>query len=167
MGVAGALLARMRSVIHYGKHPDSLLDNLSFGAFNRAFQPQRTSFDWLSRDEAEVQAYVDDPLCGFVCTSRFFVDLLTGISMANNRRLMRGIPKEFPLLIMSGANDPVGGFGKGVKQVYESYRESGLEDVAFHLIPGGRHELLNEINRDEIQTIIGTWLESHKTRKSR
>lgn len=167
LGVAGKVLARVRSVKKHGKRPDSLLDSLSFGAFNKAFEPSKTSFDWLSRDEAEVQAYIEDQLCGFVCTSRFFVDLLTGISMANNRRLMQKIPRDFPLLIISGANDPVGNFGKGVQQVYQAYRDAGIEDVTLQLIRGARHELLNETNRDEIHTIIGTWLESHKSRKSR
>jgi alpha-beta hydrolase superfamily lysophospholipase len=167
VGITGKGLARLRSLRKHGKRPDALLDSLSFGAFNKAFEPAKTSFDWLSRDDAEVQAYIDDQLCGFVCTSRFFVDLLAGISMANSRRLMQRIPRDFPLLIISGSNDPVGNFSKGVQQVYQTYRDVGIEDVTLQLIHGARHELLNETNRDEIHTIIGTWLESHKSRKSR
>lgn len=167
LGVAGKVVAQVRSWRNKGKNPDPLLDNLSFGAFGKAFQPEKTSFDWLSRDEQEVQKYVDDPLCGFVCTSRFFVDLLTGISMANSKRYMRRIPKTFPLLLISGANDPVGKFGAGFDEVCTAYRSLGITDLTCHLIKGARHEILNETNRDEIHIIIGTWLESHKTRKNR
>jgi len=167
LGAVGKVLATVRSWRNKGRNPDQLLDTLSFGAFGKAFQPEKTSFDWLSRDEREVQKYVDDPLCGFVCSSRFFVDLLTGISMANSKRNIQRVPKDFPLLLISGANDPVGKFGKGFETVCEAYRSVGLTDITCTLVKGARHELLNETNRDEVHTMIGTWLESHKTRKNR
>lgn len=167
LGAIGKLIARIRSLKNKGRNSDSLLDNLSFGSFGKDFQPQKTSFDWLSRDEQEVQAYMDDPLCGFVCTSRFFIDLLDGIAMANRKSLMCKIPKDFPLLIISGANDPVGVYGKGVEKVYKNYQKVGLVDVTINLVKGARHELLNETNREDIHKILGHWLESHKTRKNR
>lgn len=167
MGKIGKILARSRSIIHHGHRPDKLLDKLSFGEFGKAFQPQKTSFDWLSRDEKEVQAYLEDPMCGFVCTSRFFVDLLDGIELANNRNLIARIPKDFPLLIISGANDPVGKFGKGVQEVYALYKNARLDDVTLNLVKGARHELLNETNRNEIHVVIGRWLETRKSRRNR
>ncbi len=154
VGKVGKFLARSRSIVHRGHHPDKLLDKLSFGAFGKPFQPQKTPFDWLSRDEKEVQAYIEDPFCGFVCTSRFFIDLLDGIELANNRKLVRRIPKDFPLLLISGANDPVGNFGKGVGNVYSLYKKAGLKDVTLNLVRGARHELLNETNRDDIHVMI-------------
>jgi alpha-beta hydrolase superfamily lysophospholipase len=167
LGVVGKLIAQMRSLKNSGRKADPFLDNLSFGSFGRDFQPQKTSFDWLSRDEQEVQAYIDDPLCGFVCSSRFFIDLLDGIAMANSKRLMKRIPKDFPMLIISGANDPVGAYGKGVEKVYKSYLHAGLREVTINLIKGARHELLNEKNREDIHKLLGRWLESHKSRKNR
>lgn len=167
VGVAGKTIAYLRSMKNHGRNPDTLLDHLSFGSFGKDFQPQKTGFDWLSRDEEEVQAYIDDPLCGFVCTSRFFIDLLDGIAIANNRGLMKRIAKDFPLLIISGANDPVGGYGKGVRKVYQAYLDAGLEDVTINLVKGARHELLNETNREDIHKILGRWLETHKSRKNR
>ncbi len=167
LGFAGKMLARIRSLRNHGHNPDLLLDNLSFGSFGRDIQPQKTTFDWLSHDEDEVQAYVDDPLCGFVCTTRFFIDLLDGIAMANNKRLMRRIPKDFPLYIISGSMDPVGAYGKGVQKVYEAYLASGLNEVRFDLIEGARHELLNAINREDIHKMLGQWLEQHKSRRNR
>lgn len=167
VGTVGKLLARARSIAHHGKRPDQLLDKLSFGAFGKAFQPQKTAFDWLSRDEEEVRAYLEDPFCGFVCTSRFFVDLLTGIELANDPGLADKIPKDFPLYIISGANDPVGNFGKGVRQVHEMYRRAGITDLSLDIVKGARHELLNETNREDIHRMLGTWLEMHKSRRNR
>ncbi|MFA7643527.1 MAG: alpha/beta fold hydrolase, partial [Sphaerochaetaceae bacterium] len=167
MGKIGKFIARTRSLVQHGRRPDKLLDKLSFGAFGKAFQPQKTNFDWLSRDEQEVKAYVDDPLCGFVCTSRFFVDLLDGIEMANDRRLAARIPKDMPLHIISGGNDPVGDFGKGVRKVHAMYRKVGIADLSWNIVKGARHELLNETNREDIQRMLGTWLETHKSRKNR
>jgi alpha-beta hydrolase superfamily lysophospholipase len=167
VGAIGKLVANIRARRDGGRRPDELLDNLSFGSFGRAFQPQKTTFDWLSRDEQEVQAYIADPLCGFVCTSRFFVDLLDGIAKATSNRTIKRIPKDLPIYLISGANDPVGDFGKGVRKVYKQYKKAGIEDVTLNLIKGARHELLNETNREEIHRMIGTWLERHKTRKNR
>ncbi len=167
VGAMGKLLARIRSLSHKGRNPDKLLDHLSFGAFAKGFTPQKTTFDWLSRDEAAVQAYLDDPLCGFICTSRFFVDLLDGITLANKKSLIRKIPLDMPILIISGANDPVGDFGKGVEKVFNLYQKAGIEDVTISLIKGARHEILNETNRKETFRVLGTWLEAHKSRQSR
>jgi alpha-beta hydrolase superfamily lysophospholipase len=167
MGKIGKLLASARSKAKGGKTPDALMDKMSFGKFGKPFQPQKTPFDWLSRDSEEVRKYVEDPLCGFVCSSQFFVDLLDGITLATDRNLMKKIPKSFPLLFISGKMDPVGGFGKGVEQVYGNYKAAGLEDVTLELIADARHELLNEINRDDIQVLLAKWLQSHKSRKSR
>lgn len=167
LGAIGKLIASVRSLQDHGKRADVLLDSLSFGKFNTPFEPAKTGFDWLSRDEKEVQAYIDDPLCGFVCTSKFFNDLLYGISFANSRTKAQQIPKEFPLYIISGANDPVGDFGKGVEKVYHMYRGVGIQDVTVQIVKGARHELLNETNREDIQRDIGRWLETHKSRKNR
>ena len=167
LGAVGKLIARVRAVKNKGHNPDRLLDHLSFGSFGKDFQPQKTSFDWLSRDEEEVQTYINDPLCGFVCTTRFFIDLLDGIALANRQSLMRRIPKDFPMLIISGANDPVGGYGKGVQKVYKKYKQAGMNDITINLVKGARHEILNETNREDIHKILGLWLENHKSRKNR
>ena len=158
LGAVGKALAKIRAFFNGGKKPDKLLDKLSFGSFSKAFVPVKTKFDWLSRDEAMVQAYIDDPLCGFVCTSRFFVDLLTGVKRANNPQPLQGLSKNLPILLISGSEDPVGGFGKGVKKVQELYKGAGLRRVKLELIEDGRHEIINEINRQEVFEIIGKWL---------
>ncbi|MGI6433348.1 MAG: lysophospholipase [Sphaerochaetaceae bacterium] len=168
IGAAGKLLAGIRSFFLGKRHKDGLLDKLSFGSFNAPFAPNRTPFDWLSRDEALVDAYIADPLCGFICSSQFFVDLLNGIKMANNKRLAKKIPNKLALLLISGANDPVGKFGKGVQEVLRLYQKAGLEDVSMNLLKGARHEVLNETNREEVFVSIGQWLVAHnKKNKTR
>lgn len=161
-GKAGKLLAKMRSVGSQASKPDKLLDNLSFGSFSKHFEPVRTPFDWLSNDPAEVDAYINDPLCGFVCTSRFFVDLLEGIEMANNKKLISQIPKDFPLYIISGEEDPVGDFGEGVKKVAALYQSSGMSDVTLQLLRKARHEILNEYDRKAFAQMIIKWILRHQ-----
>ncbi|MDD3671099.1 MAG: lysophospholipase [Sphaerochaetaceae bacterium] len=167
LGKVGRLLAASRAK-RFGTHkPDPLLDKMSFGAFAKHFQPSATPFDWLSTDANEVKKYVDDPFCGFICSSSFFVDLLDGIELANDAETMAKLPKDMPMLIISGEQDPVGDFGKGVKKVYQAYIKAGLSDVTLELISGARHEILNEKSRDDIHTLIGKWIETKVSRKNR
>ena len=122
---------------------------------------RETDFDWLSKDSKEVKKYIDDPLCGFICSSRFFVDLLDGVDIANSKSKAKNIRQDLPLFIISGESDPVGDFTKGVRKVFDLYQRVGIVDLTMTLIKGGRHETLNETNYEEVQTIIGTWLTKH------
>lgn len=167
MGQVGRLLAVARAKKYGTRTPDALLDKLSFGAFAKKFEPRQTNFDWLSRDAVEVKKYIDDHFCGFICSSQFFVDLLDGIEFANNPANIAKVPKDMPMLIISGAMDVVGEFGKGVRKVHQAYRNALLTDLTFELVPEARHELLNEINREDIHVLLGKWLEAHKSRKNR
>ena len=96
-----------------------------------------------------------------MCTNGFFYDLLTGVEFANSRENVESLPKDLPLLIISGDMDPVGDYGKGVKKIYKLYSDAGIVDVTLKLIPDARHELLNETNRKEVYEILWGWLESH------
>ncbi len=163
----GRAIALIKSTFNGGKRPDPFLDTLSFGSFAKHFPDRKTEFDWLSKDEVEVDKYNDDPLCGFICTSRFFVDLLDGISLANDAEKATGIRKDLPIFLISGENDPVGDFGEGVKKVFEQYRSAGVEDLRMNLVLGGRHELLNETNYRDIYATIGTWITEHAAKGRR
>ena len=158
VGKVGRLIALVRSMLNGGKKPDTLLDTLSFGSFAHQFPDRKTEFDWLSKDEQQVAAYINDPLCGFICTSRFFVDLLDGVALANNSSKAKKIRKDLAILIISGENDPVGDFGTGVKKVEKLYEGAGLSRITTHLVKGGRHEILNETNYEDVYSFIGTWL---------
>ena len=136
-----------------------LIDFLSFGSFNKAFKPNRTAFDWLSRDPAEVDKYVDDPLCGFRCCNRLWIDLLTGLEQISRPRNLAQIDPNLPILVIGGECDPVSA-GKRLKDLTGALRLSGNQHVHLRLYPQARHELLNETNRDEVTAQLLDWLES-------
>jgi alpha-beta hydrolase superfamily lysophospholipase len=139
-----------------GKSP--VLHATTFGEYNKRFKPARTDADWLSRDPAEVDKYVADPLCGFeVTTTAWREVMLSVIEMQDPANLAR-MPKELPLFLLSGSVDPVGG-SAGVLASVELFKASGLTDVTHKLYEGGRHEMLNETNRDEVQRDIVAWLD--------
>jgi alpha-beta hydrolase superfamily lysophospholipase len=136
----------------------ALLSFLSFGSFNDAFKPARTDFDWLSRDPAEVDKYVADPRCGFRCTNQLWVDLLDGLRAIATSGF-GAVRKDLPVHLFSGDRDPVSRGGKGVRELHERLRSAGLTDVSMRLYPEGRHEMLNETNRDEVMRDVLAVLE--------
>src|SRR5699024_183638 len=118
----------------------------------------RTNFDWLSRDENEVDKYIENPYCGTVFTTKFFYDFLKGLGEIENRRKFKLIPKDLPIYIFSGDKDPVGNFGKGIISLYNRYNNLGIKDLKYKLYKDGRHEMLNEINRNEVINDLIQWL---------
>ena len=158
LGKIGLMVARWERWRKGAKARSPLLNNLSFGGFNKAFKPNRTDFDWLSRDAAEVDAYIADPYCGGVFTAGFFCDLLTGLQFINSAEGIRRIPKDLPVHFLSGAVDPVGNNTRGVRQVAAAFKAAGIEAVTTTFYDGGRHEMLNETNRDEVFRDILQWL---------
>jgi len=160
-GKMGRLLAKALGRIKGVTSPSPLLDKLSFGNYAKAFAPGRTAFDWLSRDPDQVDRYVQDPLCGFICKAGFFVDLISGVIRVNRADHFAGIRKDLPMLLISGSMDPVGGFGKGVQKVYDAYQRAGIRDLTLTLYDQGRHELLNETNRDQVTADVIQWINAH------
>ncbi|MGD8829350.1 MAG: alpha/beta hydrolase [Pseudomonadales bacterium] len=135
-----------------------LLQNLLFGKSNEPFDgPDATGFEWLSRDPEQVRRYVDDPACGFVLRSGSVANLMAGAREARKRRSVGGIPSGLSVYVFSGSADPVHGEEKGLERLLRAYRKQ-LESVDYRLYPEGRHEMLNETNRDQVvQDLIG-WL---------
>ena len=158
VGKVGKSIALSMAKKYGSRLPNSKLDKLSFGSFNSKIKNPRTPFDWLSRDEKEVDKYINDPLCGFICSSMFYSDLIDGIEMANDVNLMKKIPASLPILIISGDADPVGGYGNGVKKFAQNYKKAGIKDVTLKLVEGGRHEILNETDKQDTYNFIGSWL---------
>ena len=124
----------------------------------KRIEEPRTSFDWLSRDNETVDRYIADPLCGFVCKCSLYRDMMGGLKFLTDQRNIRRMNKDTPVYFMSGAEDPVGDYGAGVEKAYQAFCDAGLKDVTIRLYPGGRHEMLNEINRDEVKQDILTWI---------
>jgi alpha-beta hydrolase superfamily lysophospholipase len=135
-----------------GRSP--LVRALLFGAFNKPFKPARTPFDWLSRDPAEVDRYIADPLCGFDATNQLALDLVGALPGLTASATVAKIPKTLPIYVFGGARDPVGANLQGLLDVY---RRAGLR-VTAKIYPDARHETLNEINRDEVTADLLAWL---------
>ena len=154
--IMGNLVTGLKGAHHYSK----FLNNLAFGSYNKIYDNPKTEYDWLSRDEANVQKYIDDPLCGFIPSCSLFRDMMTGVKFITNKKNLTAMNKNMPVYFMSGDMDPVGECGKGVQKAYNNFLEAGMKDVSIKLYPGGRHEMLNEINKDEVYTDILAWLGS-------
>ncbi|MFZ5724729.1 MAG: alpha/beta hydrolase [Pseudomonadota bacterium] len=152
------LIARLEKFRQGARGKSALLDFLSFGAFNKPFKPARTPYDWLSRDPAEVDKYIADPLCGFRVTNQLWIDLLGGLIAISNVGNLAKIPGDLPVYILGGDRDPVGQAGKGLPKLAARLREAGLRNVTLKLYGNGRHEMFNETNRAEVFADLAAWL---------
>ena len=154
-------IAKLERLRLGARSTSALLQKLTFGGYNNAFKPTKSEFDWLSRDAAEVAKYVADPLCGFAVTTQAWCDLLAGMIANEDPTLRARVPKHLPIYIMSGAVDPTGRASVGPKALAAAYERAGLDQVTLRLYPDGRHELINETNRDEVTRDLIAWLDAH------
>ncbi|KQX74204.1 alpha/beta fold hydrolase [Aeromicrobium sp. Root472D3] len=129
-------------------------------AFNAPFD-DRTGYEWLSRDEAEVDAYVADPLCGFDLPAETLPSLFGGTERLADPAALAGIRHDLPILLASGTDDPLAGGGELIELLATRYRDAGVSDVEVVLYPQGRHEILNETNRDEVTADVIGWIDRH------
>jgi alpha-beta hydrolase superfamily lysophospholipase len=136
-----------------------LVQSLTFDAFNKKFAPTRTAFDWLSRDPAEVDKYVADPLCGFSATVQLWLDLLEGWAAVSRAAHRNRVPKQLPLYLIAGSRDPVSGNTRQLEPWIVEYRAAGHVNLTHKFYPDARHELFNETNRDEVTGDLIGWLE--------
>lgn len=157
--LAGVSVTKLIASMKGSRHRSAFIDKLAFGSFNRKFKPARTQVDWLSRDPKEVDKYVEDPYCGFLSTVGFYRDFFKLLRNIHRPEVMNHIPKQLPILLIAGDDDPVGNYGKGVRKLADQYRQLGLEQVECKLYEGARHELLNETNRDEVTADCLAWLQ--------
>ena len=136
-----------------------LVHALSLGAYNGRFRPNRTSSDWLSRDPAEVDAFLADPLCQPRPTVSLFRDMMRALQFIARRDQLARMDPSVPVCFLSGQEDPVGGMGRGVEKVVRMFRDAGCRDLSVRLYPGARHELFHEQNRWEVWADLLNWLE--------
>ena len=155
----GQMLSRMEIRRHGVNFRSKLLNDVAFGKYNDSFGHTRTPYDWISRDEAVVDEYAADPLCGFTPSAGLFYEMMRGIDYITNRKNVARMKKTLPVLFLSGDKDPVGENGKGVIRAYKSFLKAGMTDVTMKLYHDGRHEMLNELNRDEVFRDILNWLD--------
>ena len=156
--MAARMVTAVQKVFCGSRHVGKLIDKASFGKYNDRFQPARTAVDWLSRNEENVDRYIADPMCGFVFTLNGFSALFKLIHNCYDAEKLEKMPKQLPILLISGADDPVGNYGKSVEKVYRSYQEIGMQNVQMKLYEKDRHELLNEIDREQVYGDIYRWI---------
>ncbi|WP_010532169.1 alpha/beta hydrolase [Lentibacillus jeotgali] len=140
------------------KEQSRLMNTLVFSTYNKRIKNNTTNFDWLAGDQKTIQSYIDDPYCGFIPTAGFFKDLMNGLSTIHHQNNNRHIRSDLPMLIISGTEDPVGDYTKGVWKTAELYNKAGLDHVMTMLADNERHELLNGLNRHEIYTLLLDWV---------
>ncbi|MEM9729868.1 MAG: lysophospholipase [Myxococcota bacterium] len=157
IAAVGKIVARLERLRVGKRKPSGVLQKLTFEDYNKKFAPNRTEADWLSRDPSEVDIYVADPLMGFAVTTQTWCDMLDALGRIADRKNVARVPKDMPLYLFAGDEDPVGAEGKGMRNLYDSYKRAGVFDVRLKLYEGGRHEMLNETNRDEVMSDFIAW----------
>ena len=155
---AGLLACRLEARRLGEKQPSPLLTDMMFGAYTKPFRPVRTPNDWISSVESVVDEYTADPLCGFAPTVGLCRDMLTGMLQNEQTENLEKMRKELPVLFVSGGKDPVGAMGAGVLKCIDAFKRAGMSDVSIRIYPDGRHEMLNESNKEEVYCDILAWL---------
>ncbi len=155
-------VARMTAAIQKlfcgSKHVSNFINAVSFGSYNKRIPNPKTHMDWLSRNEENVAKYIEDPLCGFTFTVNGFATLFKLIDNLYDVEKLREMPKRLPVFFIAGAEDPVGDYGKSVEKVYRSFKELGMQNVQLKLYENDRHELLNEVDREDVYGDIYRWI---------
>ena len=139
--------------------PSEKLQGMVFGSYNSRVEHPRTPFDWLSRDKEVVDAYIAHPLCGFTASCGLLRDMMTGIYYIQQPKHLALMRKDLPVFFIAGGDDPVGSYGKGIRQCADAFRKVGMTDVSVRIYPLCRHEILNEINKEEVFADVLLWLE--------
>jgi alpha-beta hydrolase superfamily lysophospholipase len=142
------------------------ISKLSFESFNAKFDDPRTSADWLSRDEAEVDKYLADPFCGFECSVQTWLDMFRGLQKIFSPGVIAQMPHEMPVYVLAGEFDPLNEKLADIKKLHKAFEKAGIADMTVRVYPGARHELLNELNRDEVTRDLLGWLEQQMEKRA-
>lgn len=160
LGKIAQLIIRIEKLRLGGKGHSALIAAMTFKAFNKSFKPNRTEFDWLSRDDAEVDKYVADTLCGFECSVASWQGMLDALTTIASDKALSEMDKCKPIFVFSGIEDPVGENSKGIKRLLAAYKKHKFTNVKARFYSGARHELFNESNRDEVTKDFIEWVEA-------
>ena len=155
----GRTLARTLAAMRRETHRSALIDNMGAGAYGKKIENARTDLDWLSTDDAVVDAYIADDLCGFMFTVGGYATLLDLTAEVVTPQCAARVPKTLPVLFVAGDGDPVGGMGKGVKEAAQLLRDAGVRRVDAIVYPGMRHEIHNEIGHERVYDDVASWIE--------
>lgn len=163
---AARVLASIQNKLFPSQAEATLIDRLSFGSFNNRIENHQTKFDWLNRDQQEVEKYIEDDFCGFVSPINFYYHLFNGFKGLYQSDRLAAISKDLAILVVSGDKDPVGKYGESVKALYQQYQDLGIKNTTLKLFQNGRHELVNETNKEEFFQYISNWLLNETTNPS-
>ena len=158
LGTVGLIGANVIKVFNGRTKKNELLKSLFFSEFNKKFKPNRTSLDWISSDKEQVDIFEADPYRIEDFSLSVFLDIVRASKQLNKQLTFNATPKKLPIFIFSGDKDPVGEMGKGLKRVVKQYKKAGIQDITLKLYKGGRHEMLNEVNREEVEQDLLNWL---------
>lgn len=154
----GLALTTLLGKLKGEKYKSIFVNKLVFSSNNKKVENCKTSVDWLSRDGENVQKYINDILCGFMFTINGFHTLFKLVEGSQNKKRLNKIPRELPILLTSGAEDPIGNYGKGVAEVYNQYSEAGMTNIKLKIYQEDRHEILNETDRMTVYEDIYQWV---------
>lgn len=164
LGRVGQALLRAEAFFKGSDTPSAILPRLTFQAWAKAMPDRRTDFDWLSRDTAEVDLYIADPLCGWDATVGMWQAVFRMIFAGGDEANLARLPKSLPVHLIGGAHDPASDHGKAVEWLANRMRRAGMTNVSAQVLPDTRHETLNEINRNEAMAGFAAWLDSQLAR---
>lgn len=154
---AGLCVAKMQAALFGEKKKANLIRKMSFGPYNNAFKEEKKENAWLTRDDVRREAYNADPMCNYTMSIGFYTSFFSALSKLYSPEALSGISKDLPVFIISGDRDPVGGMGKLINRLYEVYKDNGLSRIEVKLYPEARHELLNELCREEVMGDVLTF----------
>jgi alpha-beta hydrolase superfamily lysophospholipase len=147
----GSVLAKVLNALSRDKtKPSPFMNAMAFGSYNKAFKNPRTDFDWLSRDARQVDKYIRDPYCGGICSISFYANLTGGMAAMGKRKGLEKINRQLPIYIQGGSMDPVSDMGKGLYALKKQYADLGVCRLELDVYEGARHEIFNELNRQEV-----------------
>lgn len=158
MAAIGTVVVKILAAFNGWKDRSKLLVDLGYGGYNKHFKPARTQCDWLCRDHGVVDDYIASPLCGVPLTNSFYLNFFYGFRFIACRRNLKHIPAGKPVLIIAGKDDPSGFFGKGPMKIGKLLRKYARAKVELKLYPEARHEILNEINKEEVYRDVAGWM---------
>jgi len=158
LSLIGKFIAKIEQIRVGEQKSSALLQFLSFGSFNQAFKPNRTAFDWLTRDNEQVDKYLADTLCGFPCSTGLWYEFISELVNLVKPETLKRIQKDLPILMVGGSQDPVGMMGKGLPKLARLYKSIGQEKVTLKIYQDARHEILNETNNEQVYLDIINWL---------
>ncbi len=158
---AGMFLCKLIAAFKGWRYRSTFVNNIAFGSYGKKFESLRTRADWLSKDEALVDWYVNEPRCSFLFTLNGYYNMFEGISRLHDKSLLAKVPKDLPIFFVSGKDDPVGTFGKEVEASVRSLEEAGVKNIEVKLYENDRHEILNETDKEIVYVDLYNWLNKY------